>query len=422
MISSHVKRRTKYAARRPAEKHPARRSSSAKPQPVLGEDGNRVVICQLKVALPRGLWSREISKRHPDAIFDITDRMPWSKGKTLAVIRVYDQATWNIVEELRALKGVYNVEEWPTEDSVKEFHIVHDTPIFLNDFVRFGVLQRTPIRFKDGVSNWEVVGTYSKIQNLLRSLRRLPMSVAMDPLYRTSETIMPLHQNAPTGTARQLASRGDSSGHYIVCKVRIRFPPPYWDSGVFEKHPDARIDILGYALSNDELHVDMRIHSDNLQAIIDDFRISGVVRDVKPLGRAAKATTLRVVFRKHEFFSQLNEMHLLLRTPATIQNGYSEVIMAGPDESIKRLMKMFPSPQLQIEAVYDTEKEDEAILTPRQTEIFHKAMAAGYFDVPRRVTLTELAARVGVAVSSLSEMLAVVEKKLLQDPRTINHL
>jgi len=45
-------------------------------------------------------------------------------------------------------------------------------------------------------------------------------------------------------------------------------------------------------------------------------------------------------------------------------------------------------------------------------------MAAGYFEVPRRVTLTELAERIGVAVSSLSEMLAVVEKKLLQEVQT----
>jgi predicted DNA binding protein len=45
-------------------------------------------------------------------------------------------------------------------------------------------------------------------------------------------------------------------------------------------------------------------------------------------------------------------------------------------------------------------------------------MAAGYFDVPRRLSLTELASQLGMAVSSLSEILAVAEKKLLQNFQT----
>ena len=40
-------------------------------------------------------------------------------------------------------------------------------------------------------------------------------------------------------------------------------------------------------------------------------------------------------------------------------------------------------------------------------------MAAGYFEVPRKVTLTTLAKNLGMAASSLSEGLAIVEKKLL---------
>jgi predicted DNA binding protein len=41
-------------------------------------------------------------------------------------------------------------------------------------------------------------------------------------------------------------------------------------------------------------------------------------------------------------------------------------------------------------------------------------MAAGYFAVPRRITLTGLANKLGKSKSSLSEMLANIEKKLLE--------
>jgi hypothetical protein len=53
-------------------------------------------------------------------------------------------------------------------------------------------------------------------------------------------------------------------------------------------------------------------------------------------------------------------------------------------------------------------------MTPRQQEILQRALAAGYFDVPRRISLTELAVRIGVATSTLSVTLAVIEKKIVE--------
>jgi predicted DNA binding protein len=41
-------------------------------------------------------------------------------------------------------------------------------------------------------------------------------------------------------------------------------------------------------------------------------------------------------------------------------------------------------------------------------------MIEGYFDVPRRISLTRLATKVGVATSTLSVTLALIEKKILE--------
>ena len=55
-----------------------------------------------------------------------------------------------------------------------------------------------------------------------------------------------------------------------------------------------------------------------------------------------------------------------------------------------------------------------ATLTERQREILRRAVLDGYFEVPRRISLTELARRVGVATSTLSVTIAVIEKKLVE--------
>jgi hypothetical protein len=209
---------------------------------------------------------------------------------------------------------------------------------------------------------------------------------------------------------------GDS-GHLIVCKLRVSLPLPYWHPELAKRHPETSIDVLGYSVLDDGMLVDMRVHVDDLTTWVDELRAFEDVHDVKPLGKVGKTLTLRATYKKNDFFDTLNRLHLIMRTPVNIRDGVFEVLMAGPEENAKRFIKMFPS-QVQVKAVYDSESDEGALLTPRQSYVFRKAMDAGYFEVPRRITLTELAANLGVATSSLSEILAVTEKKLLQDSKT----
>ncbi len=60
-------------------------------------------------------------------------------------------------------------------------------------------------------------------------------------------------------------------------------------------------------------------------------------------------------------------------------------------------------------------RERERKLTRRQREILLRAIEEGYYDFPRRVTLSELAERLGISKSYLSETLMKVESKLLPE-------
>jgi predicted DNA binding protein len=54
-------------------------------------------------------------------------------------------------------------------------------------------------------------------------------------------------------------------------------------------------------------------------------------------------------------------------------------------------------------------------LTAGQRHLLVEAMRAGYFAVPRGITLTDLAKRLGRSKSAVSESLAIVERKLLEN-------
>jgi predicted DNA binding protein len=200
------------------------------------------------------------------------------------------------------------------------------------------------------------------------------------------------------------------SSRFAVCSLRFTLPPSHW---LHDATKDASVDILGYALHEGTLLMDMTVHAHNLDAWIEDLRDADGIISVRKLGSSQKSNSLFVACSAPDIVDTLAGLHLTLRTPFTVTGGAGTVVVAGPGDAIGSAIKMSQDVKVQIERVFNGEENGQPLLTARQSEIFQKAMAAGYFEVPRRVSLTELASRIGVAPSSLSEMLAVVEKRIL---------
>jgi predicted DNA binding protein len=67
--------------------------------------------------------------------------------------------------------------------------------------------------------------------------------------------------------------------------------------------------------------------------------------------------------------------------------------------------------KVQVSSVSEVDQEGE--LTGHQKEILAKAISLGYFDFPRKVSLTSLSQIVGVKPSTLSEILRSAERKIM---------
>lgn len=70
-----------------------------------------------------------------------------------------------------------------------------------------------------------------------------------------------------------------------------------------------------------------------------------------------------------------------------------------------------------VEVLASREHRSRWAMTRRQRDLLEVAIAQGYYEVPRRVTLTELARRLGVAKSTLSEALARGERHAMEELR-----
>ena len=60
-----------------------------------------------------------------------------------------------------------------------------------------------------------------------------------------------------------------------------------------------------------------------------------------------------------------------------------------------------------------TRQNDSRLLTKRQTEVLEASLKSAYYDVPRLISITKLAAKLGIAKSTLSATLQRIESKVM---------
>jgi len=102
--------------------------------------------------------------------------------------------------------------------------------------------------------------------------------------------------------------------------------------------------------------------------------------------------------------------------PLDIENGVAEVDVTGEHERVAALGKRFDEMGLEYELDRVRQRVDPVrLLTDRQQELLLTAVELGYYDVPRRSTLTEVADHLGIAKSTCSETLQRVERTVVRE-------
>ncbi len=110
------------------------------------------------------------------------------------------------------------------------------------------------------------------------------------------------------------------------------------------------------------------------------------------------------------------EHMIIVHFPIKIQKGVAEFNITSSREALHDFLSDLDGKFIdyQVKTIENYSDEDlQTNLTPKQFETYMKAKESGYYDIPRKITLTELADKLGVAKSSLSSMLQRIHKKLL---------
>jgi predicted DNA binding protein len=138
------------------------------------------------------------------------------------------------------------------------------------------------------------------------------------------------------------------------------------------------------------------------------------VCECEVLGRAPGEVLLRLRVRGCMLPRAVLASGVVPSQPYSATGGVHRWCVLGQGERLESFVTTLRSMGATVETVYHGEEDAQAQLTPRQRAVLRQALEDGYYDVPRRTSMTEMAAKLGVSKASLCETLQVIEKKVMQ--------
>jgi predicted DNA binding protein len=194
-------------------------------------------------------------------------------------------------------------------------------------------------------------------------------------------------------------------------------PTSVWLSSFSRRHPELLIEAHNtltvarhQTLAEFEIFGPSRDWTSEIASFPDVIRVERM-HVVPGLGR------YRIRFRQPIHLRLAEKLEMSFRYPRTVSNGVVRLETVAQAHEIRRLVAELQSggcrPRL-VSIRRGNVRPTRPALTPVQRQLFRQAVAAGYFEVPRRINLTGLAQKVGRSKSTVSHTLAVVERKLVE--------
>ena len=190
-------------------------------------------------------------------------------------------------------------------------------------------------------------------------------------------------------------------------RIQVRLPEGHWSGDVSRSLPSVVLRIeetmsLGKGRGTatlsaaEDVQVALREH-----AGIDEVRALGNQRFAVDIASGGGG-----------FIRPLRTVGVVPRSPFEVTNGWVDWTFSCTSEQALNLLTELTKSGIPHNLV-STRKNESRLLTKRQLEIFDAAVKSGYYDVPRKVTLTTLAEQLNVAKSTLSASLQRIESKVM---------
>ncbi|MHB8605862.1 MAG: helix-turn-helix domain-containing protein [Thermoplasmatota archaeon] len=193
-------------------------------------------------------------------------------------------------------------------------------------------------------------------------------------------------------------------------------PECSWCHVANAKHPDIDVKVrASYASSPSEILETVELTGVNWPAAFATIQNESTVHSAQVIESSADAATLQISAAPCALHRAIRESGLLPQFPFDVSGGCDRWMIVGDEDKAKSFVRSIETQGVRVTIVSSGPYEPTRALSDHQRDVLHHAVALGFYDYPRRITLTRLAEKLGVAKSTLSETLMVIERDIMGD-------
>jgi len=205
---------------------------------------------------------------------------------------------------------------------------------------------------------------------------------------------------------------------YSLYRVEAPLSKDGWGYSFSRAHPSMRLELLDrIEVGENLLLAEVRMMGPGaFDWPKESHRYPNVIH-FETIPESANSVVYRVNYRTPSIHTITQRHGVLTRYPIIVQDGISQFETFASHAQMRSYLKELkarvgPS---QVGSVQRGSVSTQSLgLTPNQVAIFQEAVGAGFFHVPREITLTELAERLGRSKSTISTSLVKIRKRLAE--------
>ncbi len=199
----------------------------------------------------------------------------------------------------------------------------------------------------------------------------------------------------------------------VVLKIKI---PQSWIEKVTIKHdtPIKFLDCMPFGESGGRGLIEINATDSEIQSIIEDIKSHEDICKVEISPSPDGGILGSVVTKRCVACQALTGSDCFLTSAISDKNGNVEwKLITGKKGSLLNLITKLEEQGCEVELKKSRKLTKREILTERQKEIIKIAFEKGYYDIPKNITLVELAKIFKISISTLAEILQRGEKKII---------
>ena len=202
----------------------------------------------------------------------------------------------------------------------------------------------------------------------------------------------------------------------VQIKLKIDIPQDKWLAKFNKKYSELNFLIISKFLIDDKTGLTLfQINGPSVTQFITDFKEYSTRISYQILFEGEELVILNIKVVDPWILSTLVKTELLIVYPILVKEGIIRIEAITDRFKVDHFMTRLEKKGIRavIESIGYYYKS--TILTQRQHEILTIATKNGYFEIPRRITLSEFATTIGISKSALSETMRRIYKRLAEN-------